>query len=414
MPSVSEFRRFLPRPDDPRVSSIRGLDAYAYRDWALHDPFARALIDGWRPLYPSAFRGVTADGSVVPDLYHLGEASPGEEAPTETMVRAAEDLLGVLSPAERAKACYPIDAVEWQSWANPEFMQHDTGLRLEFVGPQVRDAVLALVSASLSPYGAELARLMMRINGYLGDIVGVPTVMNEFSYHFAVYGEPDRSAPWGWQLFGHHVAINVAVVGSQMVVSPVFLGAEPTTVDDGELAGSTAFTHRIATARALMAALPPAVRDRVRVYDSMVDPAMPEGRIHPGDERHLAGAFQDNRVIPYEGVLVSELPEQAGRLVDELVADFVALLPDGPAAARRREVAEHRSETWFSWIGGWEGDEPFYFRIQSPVAVFELDHHTGVFLTNDVPMGFHVHTVMRTPNGNDYAKELIRQYTAAR
>src|SRR3712207_7560878 len=40
------------------------------------------------------------------------------------------------------------------------------------------------------------------------------------------------------------------------------------------------------------------------------DPAMPPGRVHPGDERHLAGAFQDNRVIPVEGVRVAELSEE--------------------------------------------------------------------------------------------------------
>ena len=39
----------------------------------------------------------------------------------------------------------------------------------------------------------------------------------------------------------------------------------------------------------------------------------------------------------------------------------------------------------------------------------ELDHHTGVFLNNDTPAPFHMHTVLRTPNGNDYGRELVRQ-----
>ena len=68
----------------------------------------------------------------------------------------------------------------------------------------------------------------MRINGFLGDIVELPQLMNEFSYNFALYGVPSIIEPWGWQLFGHHVALNVLVVGTQLVVSPVFLGAKPT------------------------------------------------------------------------------------------------------------------------------------------------------------------------------------------
>src|SRR3546814_3506429 len=74
------------------------------------------------------------------------------------------------------------------------------------------------------------------------------------------------------------------------------------------------------------------------------------------------------------------------------------------ARARLRQVREHLDETWFDWIGGFGPDDPFYYRIQSPVAFFELDHHCGVFLSNRHPAVFHIHTVERTPNGNDYGR----------
>jgi hypothetical protein len=31
-----------------------------------------------------------------------------------------------------------------------------------------------------------------------------------------------------------------------------------------------------------------------------------------------------------------------------------------------------------------------------------------VFLTNTEPAKFHVHTIVRTPNGNDYGRDLLR------
>ena len=40
--------------------------------------------------------------------------------------------------------------------------------------------------------------------------------------------------------------------------------------------------------------------------------------------------------------------------------------------------------------------------------MIEFDHHTGVFLTNEEPMTFHTHTIVRTPNGNDYGMDLLR------
>jgi hypothetical protein len=250
---------------------------------------------------------------------------------------------------------------------------------------------------------------MMRINGFLGEVVDLATILNEFSYNVVLYGSPDESAPWGWQLFGHHCAVSCLIAGGRMVVSPVFLGAEPDAIDEGPHAGPPAFAERIRLGTALMAALTPEQREAATVYRQMVDPAMPPGRVHPGDERHLGGAFQDNRVIPVEGVRVADLSDDARRLALAIAAEFVVLLPSGPRAARIREIEEHLDETWVSWIGGHEPGDVFYYRLQSPVILAELDHHCGVFLDYDTPQPFHVHTVLRTPHGNDYGRSWVRQ-----
>jgi hypothetical protein len=407
--STPSFRDYLFPSGHPRVADIRGLDAREYAEAAKSDSFAGPMIEGWQKLYPQPFTGITSDGVRREGLYPLAPSRPGEEAPTAAMAAAARKLLGAVTAGQARKLTYAVDAPEWQSWANPEFMQHDTGLRLDELDPPVRDAVLGVVEASLSPQGYGLVRNLMRINGFLGDLVELPLLMNEFSYNFALYGEPSETEPWGWQLFGHHAALNCLVAGTQLVISPVFMGAEPDMIDAGPHRGVKVFKERIALARDLMGALPAELRSRAVVYGSMVDPAMPEGRLHPGDERHLGGCFQDNRVIPYEGIPVADMPADARTLLDAVVDDFIAYLPEGPRAARRREIQEHYSESHFSWIGGWAGEEAFYFRLQSPVVVLELDHHTGVFLSNDQPAPFHMHTVVRTPNGNDYGRELVRQ-----
>ncbi|MGO4692407.1 DUF3500 domain-containing protein [Glaciibacter sp. 2TAF33] len=412
--SVQEFRQYLFPADDERINSVKGLDAYQYREAATKDPFTGGLIDGWKKLHPQPFSGVTSDGTRIPGLFALGDARPGEEAPTAAMVDAADTLLANLTPEQAERIRYAIDAVEWQSWANPEFMQYDTGLRLEALDQETRDRIFSVIEASLSDDGFTLIRDLMRINGFLGDVIGLSGIMNEFSYNFAIYGEPSEVSPWGWQIFGHHAAINCVVVGTQLVMTPVFFGAEPNCIDEGPFVGTTAFDDRIEHGRQLMNSLSRPMQERALIYAEMVDPDMPEGRFHPGDERHLAGAFQDNRVIPYEGVRVSELGPESRPLVDAIVADFTGYLPSGPAAARRREISDHYDDTWFSWIGGWGPGDVFYYRLQSPVVVLELDHHTGVFLSNTTPARFHIHTVMRTPNGNDYARDLVCQFRESR
>jgi hypothetical protein len=407
-----EYRQYLFPHEHPRLAEVRGMDPYAYGEFAKKPgTFTGGLVEGWTPLYLDEFRGVTEDGVLREGLYPLTPAEPGEEAPVEAMIAAAEDLLSVLDDEQRRRISFPVDAVEWQTWANPEFLQFDTGLRLDCQPEVVREKALALVRASLSPEGYELAHAMMLVNGFLGEVVDLATVLNEWSYNIALYGEPDLRAPWGWQLYGHHCAVNCLVVEGRMVLSPVFLGAEPDEIDAGPHAGlRDLFADRVGLGRRLMAALTDEQRATATVYAQMVDPAMPEGRVHPGDERHLAGAFQDNRVIPFEGVRVADLPADAQRQALAIAESFVRLLPEGPRRARLREIEAHLDQTWFSWIGGAQPGDVFYYRLQSPVLIAELDHHCGVFLDYDTPQPFHVHTVLRTPHGNDYGRAWVRQW----
>ncbi len=408
---TGEFREYLFDHDHPRLADVRGLDAYTYCKVAREEgTFTGDLVSGWTPLYLNEFRGVTENGTLRDDVHHLEPARPGEKAPVAAMVAAAEDLLAALDDDGRDRIAHAVDAPEWQTWANPEFMQFDTGLRLEFQPEDVRQKALALMAASLSPEGYELAHNMMLINGFLGEVVGLQSILNEFSYNIALYGTPHLTEPWGWQVYGHHMAVNCFVVEGRMVISPAFLGAEPNEIDEGEHVGVESFIPRIDLGIQLMAALTPEQRAAAIVYEEMVDPAMPPGRVHPGDERHLAGAFQDNRQIPFEGIRVAEMSTEAQELVFAIVEAFVGLLPDGPRAAKMREVREHLADTWFSWIGGHEAGDVFYYRIQSPVVIAELDHHCGVFLDYDTPKPFHIHTVLRTPHGNDYGRAYLRQW----
>ena len=53
---------------------------------------------------------------------------------------------------------------------------------------------------------------------------------------------------------------------------------------------------------------------------------------------------------------------------------------------------------------------PFYYRVHSPVVLIVLDHHRGVVFDNKVPSPHHVHSLIRAPNGGDYAVDLLRQH----
>jgi hypothetical protein len=387
----NNFRDLIPPPDHPRIAGIAERDAYSHAANVLATrPRVQGLLAERRARLEQPFRGITTNGDVVPDLYTLAD----EAAPTGAMVEAARVVLAV--------------APQWRMWSNPELYFDRFGLRLDELGHALREAILGLLNASLSAKGYAKARGAMRTNGFLGELVNAPRVMNEFSYNFSLFGEPSLTEPWGWNLFGHHLCLNCFVLNKQMVLSPDFVGAEPNCIDCGPYAGLTLFQDEERLGLELMRALPEELRDRVRVYRLMHDPAMPEGRWHPADQRHLSGAYRDNWIIPHEGVPVGEFPAAQRERLLELTAAYFNILPSGPFEARMRQIERHLDATYFCWIGGSGDEDPFYYRIQSPVAMIEFDHHSGVFLTNTEPAKCHIHTVIRTPNGNDYGKDLLR------
>ena len=87
------------------------------------------------------------------------------------------------------------------------------------------------------------------------------------------------------------------------------------------------------------------------------------------------------------------------------------------AEVRMAEITSKLDDTRFAWIGDTKDDSVFFYRIQSPVLVIEFDHESPIGLTQYYPRGVpyreHIHATVRTPNGNDYGKDLLRQHYAA-
>ncbi|WP_104474787.1 DUF3500 domain-containing protein [Microterricola pindariensis] len=397
--SAGSYRENLIALDDPMLADVRGMDYEQFAADRYAAPFLRELLEYWKGLYDEPFVGITTDGRPREGLYALPEHPELDPRPSD----AALALLDLLTPQQRVKLCYPIDADEWRGWSNPEFVFFRIGLRLEEQSDEVVRAALAVVEASLSPAGYERVAEAMALNGFLGELVDLPTIMNDRSYWFALYGTPSPDEPWGWQLFGHHVALNFVSVGGRHVIAPVFLGAEPALSDDER---PPLFDAREQLAIALAESLDDEQRGVAVVYSSVLDQAMPEGRLHPADERHVAGAFRDNRVVPYEGISAAALSDDQWSSLRAIAEDFLLLLVEPQRQITVAEFEAHRDETFFSWYGATDGTQPFYFRIHSPVLLAELDHHAGVWLNNRLPARFHVHTTLRMPNGNDYGRAL--------
>jgi hypothetical protein len=215
-------------------------------------------------------------------------------------------------------------------------------------------------------------------------------------------GEPSATMPWGWQLDGHHLIINYFVLGDQVVMTPTFMGSEPVRADGGRWAGTIVLQDEQETGLAFMQSLDAAQRTKATI------------EVEKPANNALAQAFRDNLVLDYAGIRATDLSESQREGLLGVVNAFVGNMEEGHARIRMDEVRAHLDDTYFAWIGDVGPEAVFYYRVQSPVILIEFDHQRPVALEGPrVPGRNHIHTVVRTPNGNDYGKDLLRQHYEA-
>jgi hypothetical protein len=341
------------------------------------------------------FTGITTDGHVVPGLFALRKTGIS----VQPIIDAADAFLASLTPEEQATASFPVDSVEWRNWSNihPYLCRH--GVCLDDLQDAQKHAAHALVRASLSAAGYATARDVMKLNEHIREITGRDAEYSEWYYWISVFGTPSATGPWGWQIDGHHLNINCFVLGDQLVMTPTFMGSEPVVAAFGTYAGTRVFREEESKGLALMRALTPAQQQQARI-----------GMELPVDV--FTSGFRDNAEMKTEGIAYGELSSEQQGLLSSLIETYVGRIRPGHAEIRLEEVKKHLPEALFAWIGPCDEVSPFYYRIYSPVILIEFDHQSGIALDNDAPSRQHIHTVVRTPNGNDYGQDLLRQHYA--
>ncbi|HEV8330703.1 MAG TPA: DUF3500 domain-containing protein [Steroidobacteraceae bacterium] len=346
------------------------------------------------------FKGITTNGEPVRGLFPVRSTGVS----TEPVRVAAEKFLAALSEEQRRKTTFPVDDVEWRKWMNQSFYVRQ-GVGFSEMSAAQREAAFGLLGAALSAKGLKLSQDIMKLNHTLGELNHDNFVeYDEWLYWITVMGSPSKSEPWGFQLDGHHLIVNYFVLGDQVVMTPAFFGSEPTYAAAGKYRGTRVMQPEQDAGLEFMKSLTPEQRKAATLRTSKT-----------GND-NLTEAFKDNVVLDYAGVPVRTLSASQKRQLLALIGLYVHNMRDDQARVRIDEVNARMDDTYFAWIGGTEPDSVFYYRIHSPVILIEFDHQKPANLRHlypDAPYREHIHAVVRTPNGNDYGKDLLRQHYAA-
>jgi hypothetical protein len=416
LPKLNPLTLFAPQTSDKNLGTIRILmigflsilltlpllGTIAFTQQPAQDRmdrFRKMSVDAETKGLAEPFKGITTNGQIVPGLFAIHSTGVS----TEAVQKAASAFLAALSLDQRGKAMFALDDPEWRKWMNQHFYVRQ-GVSFKDMSDPQREAAFGLMRASLSAKGLKQTRDIMRLNHTLGELNGNDFEQyGEWLYNITVMGSPSAKEPWGWQLDGHHAIVNYFVLGDQVVMTPFFAGSEPVTATSGKYKGTTILQDEQNNGLAMINALKEELRKKAILQVSKTG------------NNNLTEAFKDNVVLDYAGLRASELTKQERKQLLDLIALYVENMDDGHARIRMDEVRRHLDNTWFAWIGGTEPTSVFYYRIHSPVILIEFDHQLPANLRPAgsgprVPNREHIHIVVRTPNGNDYGKDLLRQH----
>lgn len=347
------------------------------------------------------FRGVaTADG-IASGLFPLKSTGVS----TAPIQEAADKFLATLSTADLSRTHFAISDPEWRDWSNVDVgIFPRRGISLEDMNDLQKSAAWNLLGVALSAEGLEQTQNIMKTEQTLFEINGEPIRYGTEKYYFTVMGIPSLDKPWGFQLDGHHLVINYFVLGDQVVMTPAFWGGEPVYADSGMYEGNHILQEEQNAGLELMQSLNSGQKTKATLDPNKVR------------NNQIAAANQDNLILDYEGIRGSELNSQQKLGLLNVIRSFVGALRSSHAEITMDEIGQYIDDTYFSWIGGSEDDAIFYYRIHSPVILIEFDHQGPVGTLHKNPAGVptrdHIHTIVRTPNGNDYGKDILAQHLA--
>lgn len=158
---------------------------------------------------------------------------------TKPITDAATHFLASLSTTQLLRTQFAVDDPEWRRWSNIDNgLYVRQGVSLREMTPAQRRAANGIMQASLSARGLANSAAIMKTDQTLREINGDSLSVGEDLYFFTIMGTPSLTEPWGWQIDGHHLVINYFVLGDQVVMTPMFMGGEPSVTTTGKYKGN--------------------------------------------------------------------------------------------------------------------------------------------------------------------------------
>ncbi len=201
---------------------------------------ALAACNADAPEAPSATSQVLESNPIAPDASsEATKSDPVGAGDTEEsdLVEAANAFIDALSTDQRSVTMSEFDSPLRSNWSNlPAGMLgfDRNGVRVGDLDSDQVELMHRFLKTALSADGYSTLVEVVGAEEALASSSGAgSTRWSADNYWLAFFGEPSTVNHWGWQFGGHHLAVNVTVIGGRSYLSPTFVGIEPATYDAG-------------------------------------------------------------------------------------------------------------------------------------------------------------------------------------
>ena len=330
---------------------------------------------------------------------HL-QAHESQPVTAARLLATASAFVSALSPEQRQKAIFPVNDPERKDWSNlPHTLHPRKGVSLGELSPQQRVKAHHLIQAGLSSQGYLKASGIMQLDEVLLHLAGQASseqpMFGLHLYWISFLGEPSAENPWGWQLDGHHLALNFSIIEHHVAMTPTFMGSDPHEVRDGPHAGWRVLGAEDDQGLALMKSL-----SLEQQRQAMLSAAAPSDII--------TGPGRDKALHRFEGLTFSALNPAQQALLIALVEEYVHNYRHDLSQSHLDRIrAAGWDKVFFGWAGPTDSSAPYYYRVHGPTLLIEFDNNYAPG-RGDGPVN-HIHSVFRDPQ-NDYGEDLLKQH----
>lgn len=325
-------------------------------------------------------------------LTSIASAHDDDEIVLDAIVQTANQYIATLDPTQAASSLFAFDAQEKHTWSNlPVNMVPRAGIAIGTLSEDQYAAFEALLNATLSDAGVEKVMGIIAADGYLAEL----EPNNRFgwssdNYFISFYGTPDLTGAWGYQLTGHHLAVNLTMVDGEISITPSLLGVEPVN-----------FTYQDAD----YAPLDAQSQLGFDLFNAL-DAEQQAAALLSSSNGLVLGAGEDDTAAPTQvGVLVGDMTEEQQALVIAVIEEYFGMVDEALAETIIAGYVAEFDQTTFAWSGDTDITTATrsYYRLHGPRVWIELSMEGSIAEgTGD----FHYHTMMRDLQ-NDFGALLI-------